>query len=239
MAALLTVGALPSRAAQSVSAAAPGDTPDVCATAELHNGNLLEYTRREAVGAATRLWLCADAGAGYVEIPTRQIVRFYPAEAPVPPTPARTAPATPPVPSPPADGLKGLIARAAAKNQIDPDFITSVIKAESGFNPLAVSPKGAQGLMQLMPGTAARLGVTDALDPAANVAGGALYLRKLFDLYRGDALKTLGAYNAGPQRVEQYGGVPPYPETRAFITRVVEDYNRQKQDRQASSPANP
>ena len=141
---------------------------------------------------------------------------------------------------PPAeDPIKNLIASAASRHQIDPDFVASVVKAESGFNPTAVSSKGAQGLMQLMPRTAARLGVENALDPAANVEGGTKYLRQLLDQYDGDAVKALAAYNAGPQRVEQYGGVPPYRETRAYITRIIDDYNRKKLQQQAHSTVAP
>ena len=137
---------------------------------------------------------------------------------------------------PPAeDPIQNWIASAASRHQIDPDFVASVVKAESGFNPTAVSPKGAQGLMQLMPETAAKLGVENVLDPAANVEGGTKYLRQLLDQYAGDAVKALAAYNAGPQRVEQYGGIPPYRETRAYITRIIDDYNRKKLQQQAHS----
>lgn len=111
------------------------------------------------------------------------------------------------------------------------------MEAESAFNPTALSPKGAGGLMQLMPGTAAWLGVQDVLNPAANVEGGTKYLRQLLDRYHGDAVKALAAYNAGPQKVEQYGGIPPYRETHAFISRVIDAYNRKKLRQQESAPA--
>ena len=103
-----------------------------------------------------------------------------------------------------------------------------MIHAESGFNPRAVSPKGAQGLMQLMPRTASQLGVADAFDPGANVEGGTRYLRELLERYNFDLVKALAAYNAGPQRVEQYHGVPPYYETQAYVARIVRDFNRKK-----------
>jgi soluble lytic murein transglycosylase-like protein len=135
--------------------------------------------------------------------------------------------------------MRNWIAGAALRYQIDPDFVASVVKAESGFNPTAVSPKGALGLMQLMPQTAARLGVEDAFDPAANLEGGTRYLRELLDQYGGDAVKALAAYNAGPQRVEQYGGVPPFRETRAYITGIIDDYKRKKTQQQANAPAAP
>jgi soluble lytic murein transglycosylase-like protein len=117
---------------------------------------------------------------------------------------------------------------ASGRYRLDPDLVTSVIKAESGFNVRAVSPKGAQGLMQLMPGTASQLGVPNAFDPQANVEGGTKYLRELLERYNFDVVKALAAYNAGPQRVEQFGGVPPYYETRAYVARVVKDFNKKK-----------
>ena len=117
---------------------------------------------------------------------------------------------------------------ASGRYRLDPDLVNSVIKAESGFNVRAVSPKGAQGLMQLMPGTASTLGVPNAFDPQANVEGGTKYLRELLERYDFDLVKALAAYNAGPQRVEQFKGVPPYYETRAYVARVVRDFNRKK-----------
>ncbi|HEY6305270.1 MAG TPA: lytic transglycosylase domain-containing protein, partial [Candidatus Angelobacter sp.] len=117
---------------------------------------------------------------------------------------------------------------ASSRHQLDPDFVNSVIKAESNFQPRAVSRKGAQGLMQLMPGTASQLGVADPFDPQANVEGGTAYLSQLLDLYHNDAIKALAAYNAGPNRVDQYHGVPPYMETRAYVARIVRDYNAKK-----------
>jgi len=117
---------------------------------------------------------------------------------------------------------------AGATYRLDPDLINSVILAESGFNSRAVSPKGAQGLMQLMPATAGTLGVTNPLDPQANVDGGTRYLRQLLERYNFDLIKALAAYNAGPLRVQQYRGVPPYRETQAYVAKIVHDYNRKK-----------
>ncbi len=124
--------------------------------------------------------------------------------------------------------LDQVVSAASARYRLDPEFVNSVIKAESGFNVRAVSPKGAQGLMQLMPGTASQLGVRNAFDPQANVEGGTKYLRELLERYNFDLVKALAAYNAGPQRVEQFGGVPPYYETRAYVARVVRDFNKRK-----------
>lgn len=214
----------------------------VCDDAVLRNGFTIQFFRREVTGLATRLWLCAGSDAGYVDIPSEQIEGFQPgpreaSSAPSAPTASPEVPAGPILPA--KSPIESLIAAAAARHLIDPDFVSSVVKFESGFIPTAVSPKGALGLMQLMPQTAAWLGVENVLDPAANVEGGTKYLRQLLDQYDGDALKALAAYNAGPQRVEQYGGVPPFPETRAYITRIIDDYNRKKHQQQAHSSPPP
>jgi soluble lytic murein transglycosylase-like protein len=124
--------------------------------------------------------------------------------------------------------LDEVVAAASGTYRLDPDLVNSVIRAESGFNVRAVSPKGAQGLMQLMPQTASQLGVQNAFDPQANVEGGTRYLRELLERYDFDLIKALAAYNAGPQRVEQYGGVPPYYETKAYVARIVRDFNKKK-----------
>jgi soluble lytic murein transglycosylase-like protein len=124
--------------------------------------------------------------------------------------------------------LNEAVNSASGRYRLDPDLVNSVIKAESGFNVRAVSPKGAQGLMQLMPGTASQLGVPNAFDPQANIEGGTKYLRELLERYNFDLVKALAAYNAGPQRVEQFGGVPPYYETRLYVARIVKDFNKKK-----------
>jgi soluble lytic murein transglycosylase-like protein len=124
--------------------------------------------------------------------------------------------------------LNQVVSSAGERHQIDPDFIRSVIKAESGFHQNAVSRKGALGLMQLMPGTASQLGITNPFDANSNVDGGTKYLRDLLEKYNFDVNKALAAYNAGPRRVDQYRGVPPYQETQAYISRIIRDFNRQK-----------
>jgi len=207
-------------------------TPALCTDlAILHNGFSIPHERRETVGSVTRLYLGADKG--YVDISTAQIERFEKDQAP-PVAPALLAGSRDPKPAQlkpqnlkPQD-LNEVINTISDQHHIDPDFISSVIHAESGFNPRAVSPKGAQGLMQLMPGTASKLGVSNAFDPRANVEGGTRYLTELLQRYNFDVIKALAAYNAGPLRVQQYGGVPPYNETRAYVARIVRDYNRKK-----------
>jgi soluble lytic murein transglycosylase-like protein len=115
-----------------------------------------------------------------------------------------------------------LIAQHAATHGIRPDLVRAIIQTESAFNPLARSDKGALGLMQLMPQTAAELGVTNPFDPAENIRGGVAYLRQLLDRYGHNEELALAAYNAGPGAVDRYGSVPPYRETKNYVARVRE-----------------
>ena len=124
-------------------------------------------------------------------------------------------------------GYDGLILLSAREHGVPPALVKAVIAAESLFDPDAVSHKGAQGLMQLMPMTASKLGVEDPFAADQNVNGGVRYLREMLDRY-GDTRRALAAYNAGPQAVDRYRGIPPYPETRAYVQRVMtyyRDYN--------------
>jgi len=187
--------------------------------ANLRNGYSITHEHHETLGETTRLYVGGDGTSSYVDVATSQIESFEP--APLEPEPANSQASS-------AQDLNGIINSASARSQIDADFIASVIRAESGNNPRAVSHKGAQGLMQLMPQTASNLGVKNSFDPADNVDGGVRYLRDLLLQYNGDAAKALAAYNAGPQRVRQYNGVPPYRETHAYVARVITDYNRKK-----------
>src|SRR5882762_4837106 len=190
----------------------------------LRNGFSIRHERHEQIGTVTRLYLSAD-GASYADVPTEQIEHF---EKDLSLPKVELASKAEPAPKAPLVTLDQAIAAGSQRYRIDPDLISSVIHAESNFNSHAVSPKGAQGLMQLMPQTASQLGVNNPFDPQANVDGGTRYLRELIERYNFDLVKALAAYNAGPQRVEQYGGVPPYRETRAYVARIVRDFNNKK-----------
>ena len=169
--------------------------------ANLRNGFSIRHERHEVLAQTTRLYLGEGQDSGYVDVLTAEIIGFE--AAPIDKSQAVT-------PTSEGQDLSKIIDDASARSQIDADFIASVIRAESGNNPHAVSRKGARGLMQLMPATASNLGVTNSFDANQNVDGGVRYLRELLLRYNGDAAKALAAYNAGPQRVQQYGGVPPY-----------------------------
>lgn len=126
----------------------------------------------------------------------------------------------------PRTEIDGIIKKYAQENNIDESLVKAVVKAESGFNPQAKSPVGAQGLMQLMPNTARGLGVNNPFDPEQNIAGGTKYLKGLLDRFDGRVDFALAAYNAGPGAVKKYGGVPPYNETKNYVKRVL-DYQKQ------------
>lgn len=207
--------------------------------AVLRNGFAITHERRQIVGDLTRLYVSAD-GSSFVDVPTAEIDHFEAAPEKSPDAAAFAGSAkngqspsvlnskTDAFPARPVTDLSQVVNQASGRYRLDPDLVNSVIKAESGFKVHAISPKGAQGLMQLMPGTASQLGVPNAFDPQANVEGGTRYLRELLERYNFDLVKALAAYNAGPQRVEHFGGVPPYHETRAYVARIVKDFNKKK-----------
>jgi len=118
-----------------------------------------------------------------------------------------------------------LVNASARRYRLDPKLVHAVIRAESAYNPRAVSAKGAIGLMQLMPATARELSVGDPFDPAANIDGGSNYLRRMLDRFNGSLELALAGYNAGPEAVRRFGGVPPYAETRRYVQRVLSDFH--------------
>jgi hypothetical protein len=213
-------------------------------TAVLRNGFSIRHERRKVIGTITRLYVDGD-DTSFVDVPTVEIDHFEaaPAEA-TPLEPGKNDSASRPLTQTPSKNiqpdLNEVVRAASGTYHLDPDLVNSVIRAESGFNMRAVSPKGAQGLMQLMPQTASNLGVQNAFDPRANIEGGTRYLRELLERYNFDLVKALAAYNAGPRRVERYGGVPPYYETKAYVARVVRDFNKKKlAARTATQPSAP
>jgi soluble lytic murein transglycosylase-like protein len=218
--------------------------------AVLKNGFSIRHERRKVVGDVTRLYVSRD-GSSFVDVPTAEIEHFeaaaeepasgsrIPASASRLSASGKTAGFNSAIafPARPKTDLTTLVNEASGRYRLDPDLVNSVIKAESAFNARAVSPKGARGLMQLMPGTASQLGVPNAFDPEANVEGGTKYLRELLERYNFDLVKALAAYNAGPQRVERFGGVPPYYETRTYVARIVRDFNKKKLEQEKALAA--
>jgi soluble lytic murein transglycosylase-like protein len=165
-------------------------------------------------------------GGGTLRCAASLIARIDPDEVPYPEPPGviEALPSTPAVPAaatlaPEAVPFDQLVLRAARRHNVDPRLVHAVITVESRYQPRARSPKGAMGLMQLMPGTARDLRVSDPYDPAANIEGGVRYLRQLLDRF--DLRLALAAYNAGAATVERFGGVPPYAETRDYVSRVL------------------
>lgn len=243
--------------------------------ANLRNGFSIHFDRKEQGAKSTRLYtstgyldVANDQITSFEQDETP--VTPEPPAVPVSSTQIASAPlanqsavdqplAKPPVPAPVASNLTAspsaatqafdldqVVREASSRNRLDPDFVRSVISAESNYKIHAISKKGALGLMQLMPATAAQLGVADPFDPRANVEAGTAHLSALLDLYHDDPIKALAAYNAGAHRVKQYNGVPPYHETRAYISKIVRDFNAKKRAQMkaagvtnASNPAKP
>ena len=139
--------------------------------------------------------------------------KIVPAAAPPPPSSAKTTPE-------PSVTVNELVANIARQHDVEPSLVDSVIRVESNYNPNAVSPKGAMGLMQLIPSTARRFGVNDTFHPQQNIEGGVRYLKYLMQLYNGDERLALAAYNAGEGAVAKYKGIPPYPETQNYVYQV-------------------
>jgi hypothetical protein len=198
----------------------------------LRNGFSLLCDHREQAGDRVRLFTNRDSG-NFVEVDAAEIasVESVP-DPPAPKTPAAVASE----PRLTATDVHQLVAQAGATHNLDVDLLASVVRAESGGNIHAVSRTGARGLMQLMPGTAAQLGVTDSFRAEQNINGGTAYLDALLVRYHDHLALALAAYNAGPAAVDKYHGVPPYRETRVYVARVIREFNRRKQLEKAAGP---
>jgi len=191
--------------------------------AVLATGFRIHAERHEVDGANVRLF----TKDGMIEVPASSVSTFENEEyvAPVP-APAPAAAAVPePAPAPKATDAKTLVHEAAVRNSLPPAFVASVAKAESAMKQNAVSPKGAIGVMQLMPATAKAL-AADPHDTEQNIDAGTRLLKELLVKYDGDVVKALAAYNAGPGAVARYNGLPPYRETQDYVNKVIRDYQK-------------
>jgi soluble lytic murein transglycosylase-like protein len=185
----------------------------------LRSGQRLTVTGYQLVGDKYRLQM----NGGFVEVPSEEVVAIEPEEVFTPIVVPVNASAL-------GQNAKfgQFIQSAATRFHVDADLISSVIAIESNFNPKAVSRRNARGLMQLIPGTANRLGVRNVFDPAENIDAGTRYLGELLHRYDNDLILALAAYNAGPERVQKYGRVPPFPETMSYVRKVKHTYDQRK-----------
>lgn len=207
--------------------------------ATLRNGFTMRCDHHALVEGHVRLYLTAG-DRNYIELGSDEIKGFEQATneqgasaphgdrveaSPVTNTDAKLSPAD----------LREMLAEASHEHNLDVDLLASVVKAESGGNSRAVSRTGARGLMQLMPSTATDLGVDDSFKPQENVRGGSAYLDALLTRYHDNLALALAAYNAGPEAVDRYHGIPPYHETRAYVARVIHEFNRRVLARRTQS----
>jgi soluble lytic murein transglycosylase-like protein len=198
----------------------------------LRNGFELDCVRREADGDRVRLYLAAGASgeANFLEVAADAVVSVEQMPDPPKAVVAKTVvPVAVIAAEPTAAEMREMLAHAGAAHNIDADLLASVVRAESGGQVRAVSRAGAQGLMQLMPATASDLGVQDSFKADQNIAGGTAYLDWLLVRYHDNLALALAAYNAGPAAVDRYHGIPPFAETRAYVARVIREFNRRKQ----------
>lgn len=206
----------------------------------LRNGFEVRCDHHAQVDGNVRLYT-GKAEDNYIEFAPREVAGVEPVADPPPTiakeperniTPAAGSATGSGAKLSPAD-LRQMLAQAGGQHNLDVDLLASLVKAESGGNARAVSCAGARGLMQLMPRTAAELGVEDSFRPDQNVQGGSAYLDELLTRYHDKLALALAAYNAGPAAVDKYHGIPPYHETRAYVARVIHEFNRRVLAREA------
>ncbi len=201
----------------------------------LRNGFAMTCDRHAQAEDRIRLYLSAGED-NYIEFSTRDIAAIdlvpnppsSPAEPSSPPRSASRSNAQ----LTPAD-LAEMLAQAGRRHNLDVDLLASLVRAESGGNPRAISPAGARGLMQLMPANASDLGVQDSFRPDQNLRGGSAYLDALLTRYHNNLALALAAYNAGPAAVDKYHGFPPFQQTRVYVARVIHEFNRRVLAREA------
>lgn len=199
--------------------------------AALRNGFAMQCDHHATVEGHLRLYL-GTGDASYIDLKPEEVADFE--SVPDPPAePQKLHPAPAANRKLNSVDLNQMLSTAGTEHNVDMDLLASVVKAESGGNTHAVSRAGARGLMQLMPSTAADLGVNDAFKPNENVRGGSAYLDQLLTRYHDNMALALAAYNAGPAAVDKYHGIPPYRETRAYVARVIHEFNRRVQAREA------
>jgi soluble lytic murein transglycosylase-like protein len=196
----------------------------------LRSGAEFDCTRHEPTGDRVRLYLApttatAHQDESYIEVASASVLSVEIVADP----PAPTTVAAPQQAAAPAT-IPDLLDRAGAQHNIDADLLASIVHAESNGNAHAVSRAGAQGLMQLMPATASILGVHNSFAPDQNISGGTAYLDQLLTRYHNDMKLAVAAYNAGPAAVDRYHGIPPFAETRAYVARVIREFNRRKRE---------
>ncbi len=217
----------------------------------LRNGFAMECDHHARVEGQVRLYL-GSGEDNYIEFAQDKIAGFETVPDPPPPPASPEKPTTTSIATGPAAGsqnnpqaspdaklnpadLHEMLSKAGSEHNVDVDLLASVVKAESGGNTRAVSRAGARGLMQLMPGTATELGVQNSFAPEQNVRGGTAYLDALLKRYHDHMALALAAYNAGPEAVDKYHGIPPYHETRAYVARVIHEFNRRVHAREAQA----
>lgn len=247
---LLTKSAIaPLLAAAALALALPAHSAE---RITLKNGFTIDCDHHATVKDKLRLYL-NKTEESYIELPGDDLVATEVLPDLPPPEPEKNATSDTPAATATTKGphkstktnsllntadLHEILVRESAEHNVDVDLLASIVKAESGGNTNAVSHAGAQGLMQLMPSTAASHGVDNSFAPDQNVHGGSAYINELLTRYHDNLALALAAYNAGPAAVDKYKGIPPYAETRAYVAYVIHEFNRRVRARESAKPLN-